>query len=172
MPLIAVCPLSRLHETVAANDASHVVTLINAATPVTRPPSILAERHLFVGVSDIVDPLDGHIHPAEEHIERLIAFVTDWGRTRERALVIHCYAGVSRSTAAATIAACALAPGRSEHEVAQALRAASPTATPNRRLVALADDMLGREGRLVEAVAAIGRGAEAFEGRPFTLALA
>ena len=172
MPLIAVCPLSRLNETVEAHDASHVVTLINAATTVPRPSSIPQERHLFVGVSDIVDPLDGHIYPAEKHVARLLAFVTDWGAARERALVIHCWAGVSRSTAAAYITACALTPARCEREAARALRAASPTATPNARLVALADAMLGRDGRMVEAVAAIGRGADAFEGRPFMLALA
>ena len=58
-------------------------------------------------------------------------------------MVIHCFAGVSRSTAAAFIAACALAPKRDEFDVARALRAASPTATPNARLVALADRALG-----------------------------
>ena len=59
-------------------------------------------------------------------------------------MLIHCFAGVSRSTAAAFIAACALAPNRDEATIARALRAASPTATPNARLVALADAALGR----------------------------
>jgi predicted protein tyrosine phosphatase len=49
------------------------------------------------------------------------------------------------------------------------LRAASPHATPNRLIVRLADDLLGRKGRMVEAVTAIGRGADAWEGRVFTL---
>jgi hypothetical protein len=48
----------------------------------------------------------------------------------------------------------------------------SPTATPNRRLVALADRRLGREGRMAAAIAAIGRGADCFEGAPFALELA
>ncbi len=65
-----------------------------------------------------------------------------------------------------------LAPERDEAEIAAALRAASPSATPNPRLVAIADGLLGRSGRMVAAIAAIGRGAEAFEGVPFTLALA
>ena len=38
-----------------------------------------------------------------------------------------------------------------------ALRKASPTATPNQHLVALADDILGRNGRMVDAIRAIGR---------------
>ncbi len=55
--------------------------------------------------------------------------------------------------------------------VAKALREASPSATPNPRLVAVADAMLGRNGRMIEAIGAIGRGADAFEGTPFRLAL-
>ena len=87
-------------------------------------------------------------------------------------MVIHCYAGVSRSTAAAFIAACALAPERPEIEIARALRAASPTASPNTRLIEIADRMLGRAGRMVAAVDAIGRGEDCFEGVPFALELA
>jgi predicted protein tyrosine phosphatase len=33
----------------------------------------------------------------------------------------------------------------------------------------LADDVLGREGRMVKAIGKIGRGADAFEGTPFVL---
>jgi len=167
VPTLHVCPLSRLHETVLATGASHVVTLINRDTLVERPPSVDPACHLFIGVSDIVEPLDGHVLPGAEHVESLLGFVRRW--ERERPLVFHCFAGISRSTAAAYIAACVLAPERSEDEIAQALRAASPTATPNARMVAVADELLGRGGRMVEAVRAIGRGAEGFEGTPFTL---
>ena len=169
MPTLHVCSLARLHETVAATGASHILTLINAATVVERPASVPADRHLFIGVSDILEPLDGHIVPAAEHVERLIAFVRAW--PREKPLVIHCYAGISRSTAAAFIAACVLWPEREEAEIARALRRSSPIATPNRRLVALADEHLGRAGRMVAAIEGIGRGADAFEGEPFSLTL-
>lgn len=169
MPTLHVCPLSRLHETVTATRASHVVTLINRGTLVERPPSIASDKHLFIAMSDIIEPLEGHILPGSEHVETLLAFVRAW--ERERPLVIHCFAGISRSTAAAFIAACALAPERAEVEIAAALRRASRTATPNARLVALADAHLGRNGRMVEAIRGIGRGAETFEGEPFTLRL-
>lgn len=169
MPTLHVCSLARLHETVAETGASHVLTLINAATPVECPADIADGRHLFIGVSDIVDPTDGHVLPAAEHVQELIAFARDW--PRERPLVVHCFAGISRSTAAAFIIACALHPERDEGEIARALRRSSPSATPNRRLVAVADEILGRGGRMVDAVARIGRGIEAFEGEPFRLAL-
>jgi predicted protein tyrosine phosphatase len=167
MPTLHVCPLSRLHDTVAETGASHVVTLINRDTVVERPPGIEARRHLFLGISDIVDPLDGHILPGPEHVDELLAFVRTW--EREAPLVFHCWAGISRSSAAAYITACALAPDRSESMIAEKLREASPTATPNRRLIGVADDVLGRGGRMADAIARIGRGADAMEGVPFTL---
>lgn len=170
MPTLHVSSLARLHETVAGTGASHVVTLINANTIVERPPGIPAERHLFIGMSDIVAAMDGHIVPAEEHVERFLSFVQDWDRCAP--IVIHCWAGISRSTAGAFIAACALGPQRDEEEIAQRLRAASPSATPNARLVAIADGLLRREGRMIAAISRIGRGADAFEGAPFELPLA
>jgi predicted protein tyrosine phosphatase len=84
-------------------------------------------------------------------------------------MVVHCRAGISRSTAAAFIALCATRPDREERAIARALRAASVYATPNPRLVALADELLGRDGRMIAAIAAIGAGELAFESVPFTL---
>ena len=169
MPQIHVCPLSKIPATVSATGARSLITLINHGTPVARPSEIAAARHLHVQVSDIVVALDGHILPAETHVAEILDFVRGWDRAEP--LLIHCYAGVSRSTAAAFIAACALAPERPEVEIAQAIRAASPTATPNSLLVEVADRMLARDGRMVAAVAAIGRGEECMEGVPFALEL-
>lgn len=170
MPTLHVCPLSRLPETVSATGASHVLTLINVGTPLERPASIAVENHAVIGVSDIAAAREGHVLPAEEHVAAILDFVRGW--SREQPLVIHCYAGISRSTAAAYIAACALAPERDEGQVADALRAASPSATPNRLFVEIADRLLGRSGRMVAAIERIGRGADAFEGTPFRLTLA
>ena len=123
----------------------------------------------YLAVSDIVEPTPGQVLPDAAHLDQLLGFVHVWDRTAP--MLIHCFAGVSRSTAAAYIAACALKPERDEFAIARALRAASPTASPNTRLVALADDKLGRRGRMSEAIAAIGRGEDCFEGEPFTLEL-
>jgi predicted protein tyrosine phosphatase len=62
-------------------------------------------------------------------------------------------------------------PERDEYGIARRLRDASPYATPNPRLIALADDILGRRGRMVDAIASIGRGEMAIEGNPFALVL-
>ncbi|ADH91215.1 conserved hypothetical protein [Ancylobacter novellus DSM 506] len=168
--MIHVCPLSRLEETVVRTRAAHILSVINLGTPVVRPTGISEENHLFVGMNDIVAPQEGLIHPAAEHVDAILGFARRWPRSAP--LVVHCYAGISRSTASAYIAACALAPERDEAEIALALRAASPVATPNALIVSLADAALGRNGRMVAAIAAIGRGADAFENEPFELSLA
>lgn len=83
--------------------------------------------------------------------------------------MIHCWAGISRSTAAAYISASVLNPSLDEEELATRLRDAAPSATPNPRIIALADKLLNRDGRMIKSIAAIGRGADAFEGTPFEL---
>jgi predicted protein tyrosine phosphatase len=136
---------------------------------VERPHAIAEGNHLFVGINDIVEPQDGMILPAENHVEQIIDFARAW--PREQPLVVHCYAGISRSTATAYISLCATDPDRDEREIAQALRIASRTATPNPLLIALADDLLDRKGRMVDAIAEIGRGEDAMEGVPFLIPL-
>ena len=169
MPRIHVCSLARLPETLASSGASHVLTLLGNRAKMERPAAIHPDRYEAVLVSDVVAAQEGHVLPAEEHVARILAFARAWDR--ERPLLIHCYAGVSRSTAAAYIAACALMPERDEGEMARVLRAASPTATPNRLFVEIGDGLLGRRGRMVAGIAAIGRGEDCFEGTPFHIPL-
>jgi predicted protein tyrosine phosphatase len=79
--------------------------------------------------------------------------------------------GISRSTASAYATVCALNPRRDEAVIAQALRRASPTATPNARIVSLADRLLSRNGRMIAAIENIGRGDLSAEAVPFRLDL-
>ncbi len=169
MPAVYVCSLSQIAATVSSTRASHLVSLINDDTLVVRPESIPATNHLFLGINDITEPQDGMIMPGDEHVLRLLEFAKGWDRSQ--AMVVHCYAGISRSTAAAFITLCATRPERDEREIAKRLRAASRFATPNSRLVAIADRMLERNGRMIEAIAEIGRGEMAVEGVPFALPL-
>lgn len=169
MTAVYVCPLSRLDQTVEQSGASHIATLINQDTPVRRPDSIAADNHLFLGFNDISTPMDGMVLPGSEHMDAYLEFVQRWDR--QSPLVVHCWAGVSRSTAGAFTALCLLRPDLPETEVAARLRQRSPEATPNARLVALADARLQRGGRMIAAVEAIGRGVNAFEGTVFSLAI-
>jgi predicted protein tyrosine phosphatase len=162
---IGVCPLSRLEETVAATGAARVLSLLSDGTDAATPSGIEPSDHLILRFHDLVEPLVGHVHPRDSHVADALAFAAK----DDGPIVVHCYAGISRSTAMAFAIACARQPYRDEAEIARLLRTESPMATPNRLIVALADDALGRGGRMVAAIDAIGRGADAFEGLPFVL---
>ncbi len=169
MPRLHVCSLRLIEAEVARTGARSLVTLLSPGTPVARPADIAQARHLNIAMSDILDHLPGQVRPESHHLDAFVDFVESWDRREP--MLIHCFAGVSRSTASAFIAACQLSPHRDEVEIARALRAASPTATPNLRFVSLADERLGRGGRMVSAIEGIGRGEECMEGVPFVLEL-
>jgi predicted protein tyrosine phosphatase len=165
--MIHVCSLAHLHATIERSGARRVVTLLGIEDHVPLPSHIARDDYLRLHVHDIVDAIPGQVPPDAEHIERLITFVRRWDRASP--LVIHCYAGISRSTAAAFTTVCALSPRREEAAIAAALRAASPTALPNARIVRLADQILGRDGRMVRAIETIAPPTPAFEAEPFVL---
>ena len=167
MSRIIVTPLSQLAAQLALHQPSHVVTL-GSEPPAALPDGYDATR-LSLTFNDIVEPHEGLVAPGENHVQQLLDFAKGW--PMDAPLLIHCYAGISRSTAAAYIIASALNPALDESELAGLIRSLSPSATPNIRLVALADDILGRQGRMVAAISAIGRGADAFEGEVFSLPL-
>ena len=167
--MIHVCSLARLQQTVADTGARHVVTLMKDIAKVERPAAIEARNHLHICVDDITCPVDGYTHPCEDHVAQLMDFAKSWDRAAP--LVIHCYAGISRSTASAYAVACALNPDCDEMAIAQAMRLASRTATPNSLIVSLADRLLGRQGRMTAAIESIGPGEMAFEADPFSLQL-
>src|SRR5215212_678275 len=108
--MIHVCSLARLHDTVRDTGARHVVTLIKDISLVHRPATIIPENHLLLDMDDITGHIEGYVAPAEEHVGDLLRFVRSWDRANP--LVVHCYAGISRSTAGAFVTACALNPHR------------------------------------------------------------
>ena len=167
--MIHVCSLARLNDIVAGTGARHIVTLLKTTDVVKRPECVMPDNHLVLCMDDIAEPMDGYVVPCEDHVSRLIAFARNWDRTAP--MVVLCYAGISRSTAGAFVTACALNPGRSELRIAQELRRLSNTASPNRRIVSIADSLLGRQGRMVDAIGAIGLGMSAYEANPFRLDL-
>jgi len=110
--MIHVCSLARLHATVEQTGARRIVTLMRDIELVRRPTSIEHADHLLLRFDDISEHIDGYTVPGEEHVAELLTFVRSWYRAAP--LVIHCYAGVSRSTAGAFVSACALNPRRPE----------------------------------------------------------
>ena len=167
---ILVCPLSRVSEMVALHSPGRVISLLDPEWPFPDLGPRYAGLHLRLGFHDVHVAADDEVAPAAEHVAELIHFLSAW--TRRDPLLIHCRAGISRSTAAAFVAACLANPHAREHEIAVALRRAAPVARPNETLVRLADNAMGRSGRMSEAIARTGRGLswiDIDEGLPFKL---
>ena len=164
---IWVSSLARIHEVAKDVRPARVVSLLSPGDEFPRIDGFDRARHHRVHLHDIREPLDGHVTPSGEHVEDLIAFLRGW--RADDPLLVHCWAGISRSTATAFIAACLHNPDTDELEIARTLRAASPTAFPNTRIVAFADEILARGGRMSAAVDAIGLGEFAEEATPFAI---
>jgi len=166
--VLIVTPLRLLPEVMARRSPSHLITLLSPEELIETPAGFDPARHLRLGLHDIAEPQAGMVAPEARQVEQVLAFAQGWDGAAP--MVVHCWAGISRSTASAFAIACERSPHADELEIALAMRRASPTAFPNRRIVALADDILDRQGRMVEAVEAMGGNGFALEGVPFELA--
>lgn len=157
---LLIAPARQAPGLLAIHAVDRIISLISPDAELPPLPSDLPVQVLKF--NDILEERPGLIAPSNATIEAILAShgQGDGGRT----ILIHCYAGISRSTAAAYALACQHIGLGGEVALAKALRAASPTATPNRLMIALADHYLGREGRMISAIEAIGRGADAYEG--------
>ncbi len=164
--VLVVCTRRQLPETVTKHSACHVLALGSAAEG---PPTGLngaVGRWTERVFNDIAEPRGRLIMPSVDDV----AAILEAGRAASEArqpLIVCCFAGVSRSTAAAYAIACDRHGPGSEDRLAWALRSMSPEATPNPAVIALADGRLGRKGAMIGAIAAMGRGAECEEGRSF-----
>lgn len=164
---LVVCPLHEVEAAILKWQPSHVISLASPGAEEASVPDGLGWLRLTF--HDIAEPREGLQAVSMADVDRLLAFARDW--PREAPLLIQCWAGVSRSPAAAYAVACALSgPGR-EQALALRLRAAAPYATPNPRLVALADAALGRGRTMVDAITRIGRGADTDHGGSFELSM-
>jgi predicted protein tyrosine phosphatase len=164
---VHVCPLSAVPDVVADSGAGHLLTCLQGTMWVETPLLNEPANHVRLDLDDIAQPMPGYVAPNGRHVADLIDFARAWGGRGPA--VIHCWAGISRSTAAAFITLCTLNPGVPEQAIASLLRKASPTACPNRLLIRLADAALARAGRMIDAVESIGRGLIASEAQPFSL---
>jgi predicted protein tyrosine phosphatase len=165
--MIIVCGLANAQTQINIHGAESVIGILSPDMPHPSYDGISPEQHLRLTFNDINAETEGLTAVQNNDAEKLITFIRQWDR--QTPLLIHCWAGISRSTASAYIAMCMLKPEVGEFTLAKQLREASPSATPNRLITAKVDKILGRKGRMLNAIESIGRGANAYEGRPFIL---
>ena len=168
MSRILITPFSFIDETVRRHRPSHLLTLM-VEPFVPTPETIRPERHLRLSVHDIIEPIEGSVAPAESHIADMLNFARSW--PREAPFLVHCWAGISRSTAAAYIVLCDVHGAGHEERIAQALRFHAPHAQPNRLMIRHADTLLNREGRMIAAVEAMSQARPVSEGEVVELPL-
>ena len=167
MSQLIVTPYSALQDTVLSHRPSHVLTLM--AETVETPHPIAPERHLRILVHDVAEPTEGAVVPDASHIATILSFARGWDR--KHPLLVHCWAGISRSTAAAYILLCDIHGPGNEHRIARGLRHRAPHAQPNRLMIRHADALLGRGGHMIDAVEAMGEGRVVWEGEVTELPL-
>lgn len=162
---IIVCPLHDVEAIARIRRPSHILSLISPSAERTGFGQ-LAPHHLELRFNDITEPREGLIAPLTEHIKAMF----DFGRSAQvnGPLLVHCWAGVSRSPAAAFVLAFDRYRSSPNH-LAKRLREAAPYCTPNQRMVAIADELLQSRGTLRNAISQIGRGHDTTWGSAFEI---
>jgi predicted protein tyrosine phosphatase len=155
---VTVCGLDELTEHGAAG-VSHVLSILDPGAPV--PPAFEGfggDRRLELRFHDVIDDLPGFVAPGFEDVGRMLGFAQRLpGATKGCHLLIHCHAGISRSSAAFLLVLAQARPTLPADGIAAAVLRARPRAWPNLRIVELGDRMLGRHGEVVAAAQMIYR---------------
>ena len=148
--LRTVCGLEEL-DGHSAREVSHVLSLIDPGTPDPAAFERYGEhRRVTLRFHDVIAPAPGMVAPGERDVAEILAFGESVAEGDH--LLIHCHMGISRSTAAMTALIARAHAELDETEVVGRLREIRPQAWPNARMIGFADRLLGRNGRLSEAV--------------------
>lgn len=157
---ITICGIDELDRLPLAN-ISHVVSIIDPTREELAHFARLDPECVFrFRFDDVITLRDGAAEPTADHVATLLAIGERLSLVPVDHLLIHCHAGVSRSTAAAAILMAQRFPDQLD-AVFETLRRVRPRSWPNSRMIRLADETLGLGGAFVAALAqhyrAVGR---------------
>ncbi|MDP6352080.1 MAG: protein-tyrosine-phosphatase [Alphaproteobacteria bacterium] len=150
---LSICGLDEL-AALAGAGISHVVSILDPEWP--DPEAFAAypdHRRETFRFDDVIYERPGYVWPRRADIENILRFAGRLPGEAVHHLLIHCHAGVSRSTAAAVIVMAALNGGR-EAEMFDLIDGLRPRSWPNSLMIGLADEMLDRDGALLGAMRA------------------
>ena len=134
---------------------THVLSLLDPGWPEPEAFGIFnPHRRLELRFHDVIDANPGCIPPQRPDVEQLLSFGRDLANAKAGHLLVHCHAGVSRSTAAATLIVAQVRPDRPAEEALQTVVRRRPRAWPNLRILELGDALLDRRGEIVGAARA------------------
>ena len=160
MPLpshkVTICGIPELPQH-CSTGVSHVLSIIDTHEP--RPPALddfFEIDHELIRFDDIVDEYPGFEACTPRHIAQVLEFGERVHATAGSHVLVHCHAGVSRSTAAAAILMCQHAPGQEEAAFLKLLELRKH-GWPNTRMVQFADTLLKRDGAMLRGLVAYRR---------------
>src|SRR5260370_1143926 len=148
-PRITICGILELGEHSAAG-VTHVLSILGPNSP--DPPEFAAfapHRRLILRFHDVIEPQPDQIAPTREDVERLLLFGREVSETTEAHLLVHCRAGVSRSTAAAALILMQANPEWPASAALDAVAAIRPRAWPNLLILEFVAALLSRNGEIV-----------------------
>ena len=128
---------------------SRVISLLSEDEAAPLFPGLPPDRHLIL-YADRESSAASIAEAARGRARTLIDFAGRWDGGCD--ILIHCNRGVSRSTAAAYVILCMREPQTPEAVLMRRLRAAAPHADPCPLLITYADEILGRDGRMADAL--------------------
>jgi predicted protein tyrosine phosphatase len=151
---ITICGIDELpdHSEVGV---THVLSILDPEWPVPDAFGSFGEHErLELRFNDIIEEVPGKIPPREEHVAKLLAFGRDMmvEPAPGAHLLVHCHAGVSRSTASMILMVAQARPDLAASAVAREIFNIRSKAWPNLRLIEIGDAMLNRGGEIVRAV--------------------
>jgi predicted protein tyrosine phosphatase len=155
LSLLTVCGLDEL-DYHSARGVTHVLSILDPDWP--EPESLWAyDPHCRITLHfhDTIQPQPDLLPPQTEHVEAILNFGRSLMADVERQpthLLVHCHAGISRSTAAMAMLLAQADPAEDEDSVFARLQDLRPQAWPNSLMIGFADDLLEREGRLSAAL--------------------
>ena len=161
-PRITICGIAELGEHSAAG-ITHVLSILDPNSPYPEFAALAPHRLLILRFHDVIRPERDQIAPTREDVERLLVFGREVSATPEAHLLVHCRAGVSRSTAAAALILMQANPKLPAGAALDAVAAIRPRAWPNLLILEFGDALLGRNGEIVAAAGAIYRRVLALE---------
>jgi predicted protein tyrosine phosphatase len=133
---------------------SHVLSILDPGYP--EPPAFGSygeHRRLELRFHDIIDEMPGMLPPRAEDVAMVLAFGRDlMGEPRSQGhLLVHCHAGISRSTASMMLILAQARPDVPARDIVSHVVDIRARAWPNLRILELGDKLLGRKGDLVAA---------------------
>jgi predicted protein tyrosine phosphatase len=140
---LKICGVAELHEVIAAFQPTHIISTITQSEALDLPGA-----HLHINVGDITSELDGHVLPTMHHLVELLNFTKDL--TDDDRLLIHCFAGMSRSTAFAV--AVLIQHGMDYDKAFDHVALLRPILLPNRLIIKLVDQYFALRGDLIDLV--------------------